>query len=207
MSLKRVGTERLSLAGWSRRKLESALQNAATAAESPASAPPVPAAVAPAASPATAPSPELPAVESLTFDSDFTPFLRPDVDADLKRAALKRLLRDPRFNVMDGLDVYIDDYTKADPIPPDMLSELIERFDFGDSAASQPVAAAPDSPAEAPARQEQAASEESVASATALPSTVGEAPPGAPTNAERTGDTIAMPGTDPETTAGARNAG
>ena len=25
---------------------------------------------------------------------------------------------------MDGLDTYIDDYTKADPIPPDMLSKL-----------------------------------------------------------------------------------
>jgi len=25
---------------------------------------------------------------------------------------------------MDGLDVYIEDYNKADPIPPDMLSKL-----------------------------------------------------------------------------------
>ena len=30
---------------------------------------------------------------------------------------------------MDGLDTYIDDYSKADPIPPDMLAELLERFD------------------------------------------------------------------------------
>ncbi|HUH95016.1 MAG TPA: DUF3306 domain-containing protein [Casimicrobiaceae bacterium] len=207
MTLKRVEGKRFSLARWSRRKLESALQNGATAAESPASAPPVPAAVAPTALSPTAPSPELPAVESLTFDSDFTPFLRPGVDSDLKRAALKRLLRDPRFNVMDGLDVYIDDYTKADPIAPDMLSELIERFDFGDSAASKPVAAATDAPAEAPARREQAASAESAASATALPGTAGEASPSAPANAERTDDTIAMMGTDPEIKAGARTAG
>ena len=42
----------------------------------------------------------------------------------VKNTALKRLFADPQFNVMDGLDVYIDDYTKADPIPPDMLARL-----------------------------------------------------------------------------------
>jgi hypothetical protein len=50
--------------------------------------------------------------------------MQPGVDAAVKRAAVKQLFRDPRFNVMDGLDVYIDDYTQADPIPPDMLKAL-----------------------------------------------------------------------------------
>jgi hypothetical protein len=71
----------------------------------------------------------LPTIESLSFDSDFTAFLKPGVDPTVKRAALKKLFRDPRFNVMDGLDIYIDDYTKADPIPKDMLADLLERFD------------------------------------------------------------------------------
>src|SRR5258706_409024 len=70
---------------------------------------------------------ELPPVESLTFDSDFTAFLQPGVDDKVKRAALKQLFRDPRFNIMDGLDTYIDDYTKADPIPPDILADLLQR--------------------------------------------------------------------------------
>ena len=35
-----------------------------------------------------------------------------------------KLFSDPRFNVMDGLDVYIDDYTKGDPIPPELLARL-----------------------------------------------------------------------------------
>ena len=115
-------TERFSLARWSRRKLASALEKDSPA---PASAPP-PAVPAPAAT--ALPNVELPAVESLTFDSDFTAFLQPGIDPTVKRAALKKLFRDPRFNVMDGLDVYIDDYTKADPIPPDMLSDLLDRF-------------------------------------------------------------------------------
>jgi len=80
---------------------------------------------APAPAPAGAPAePALPPVESLTFDSDFTPFLAANVAESVKRAALKKLLHDPRFNVMDGLDTYIDDYTKNDPIPDEMLKRL-----------------------------------------------------------------------------------
>jgi hypothetical protein len=68
----------------------------------------------------------LPPVESLTPQSDFTPFMRPDVDPALKRAALRKLFTDPRFNVMDGLDVYIDDYSKPDPIAPEILRTLVQ---------------------------------------------------------------------------------
>lgn len=67
---------------------------------------------------------ELPPVESLTFESDFTAYLKANVEESVKRAALKKLLHDPRFNVMDGLDTYIDDYTKNDPIPDEMLKRL-----------------------------------------------------------------------------------
>ena len=69
---------------------------------------------------------ELPPVESLTFDSDFAPYFQPRVDAALQRQALKQLLRDPHFNVMDGLDVYIDDYSKPDPIPPEIVREMVQ---------------------------------------------------------------------------------
>ena len=50
--------------------------------------------------------------------------MRAKVDEGVKRAALKKLFSDPRFNVMDGLDVYIDDYSIEDPIPPGMLAQL-----------------------------------------------------------------------------------
>jgi hypothetical protein len=71
-----------------------------------------------------APPPELPAVDKLTFESDFRAFFHPKVGDDVRRAALKKLFSDPRFNVMDGLDVYIDDYSKNEPIPPAMLAGL-----------------------------------------------------------------------------------
>ena len=43
---------------------------------------------------------------------------------------MKKLFSDPHFNVMDGLDTYIDDYGKPDPIPP------------VDAAPAEPVQAA-----------------------------------------------------------------
>jgi hypothetical protein len=71
-----------------------------------------------------APSPELPPIDKLNIDSDFRGFFHPKVGEDVRRAALKKLFSDPRFNVMDGLDVYIDDYSKNEPIPPEMLAGL-----------------------------------------------------------------------------------
>ena len=67
---------------------------------------------------------ELPPLDSLTFESDFKAFMGAKVEEGVKRAALKKLFADPRFNVMDGLDTYIDDYTKADPISEELLAQL-----------------------------------------------------------------------------------
>jgi hypothetical protein len=136
MTEKEDRDKRFSLKRWSQRKLDAV----AAPAPPPATAA-VPAPLAPAAAPVASTPPELPPVESLHFDSDFTAFLRPDVDEKLKRAALKQLFRDPRFNVMDGLDTYIDDYTKADPIPTDVLAELLQRgFGRGDEPSDRKVA-------------------------------------------------------------------
>jgi len=72
------------------------------------------------------PAAVLPAIESLTIDSDFSAFMQPGVDENVKRMALRKLLRDPRFNVMDGLDVYIDDYSKPSPIDPALVRTLVQ---------------------------------------------------------------------------------
>jgi hypothetical protein len=112
--IKRVSEERHKeefLSRWSRLKQQ--------AREAPAA--PVP--VAPDAKAGEAP-PELPPVEELGMDSDFRGFFHPKVSEDLRRTALKKLFSDPHFNVMDGLDTYIDDYSKSDPLPAAMLAQL-----------------------------------------------------------------------------------
>lgn len=63
-------------------------------------------------------------VKTLTQESDFTPFMARNVGSEVRNAAMKKLFADPQFNVMDGLDIYIDDYSKSDPIPQAMLRQM-----------------------------------------------------------------------------------
>ncbi|MBW8830810.1 MAG: DUF3306 domain-containing protein [Burkholderiales bacterium] len=79
-----------------------------------------------ARSPQQAPPLTLADVDRLTLSSDYTPFLARHVEESVKRAALKKLFTDPRFNLMDGLDTYIDDYSKPDPIPESMLRRMAQ---------------------------------------------------------------------------------
>ena len=117
------------LARWSARK-RAALRDVQAAppaaAPAPVAMPPRDAGQGATVSPPAQPPVALPPVDSLTLTSDFAPFMQPTVDDSLKRAALKKLFTDPHFNVMDGLDVYIDDYSKPDPISPDIVAQLMQ---------------------------------------------------------------------------------
>ena len=131
------------LARWSRRKHD------AVAGRAPEELPPAravePAATAPVPQDVQPPAPPpLPPVESLTIESDFTPFMAKEVDPELKRSALKALFRDERFNVMDGLDVYIDDYSKPAPIPPEWYERMTQLAGLGDVHAREAAAAQAD---------------------------------------------------------------
>jgi len=126
------------LSRWARRKADarSGVAPAPEASPAPPGAaathglpvPAMPAAPAPAAMPAAAPDlPPLPTLDDvarLTKDSDFSPYVARNVDAGVRNAAMKKLFSDPHFNVMDGLDTYIDDYGKPDPIPLSMLRRM-----------------------------------------------------------------------------------
>lgn len=186
------------LSRWSRRKID-----ARTAAPAPSPVPPGPATPPPkgeaAASSTPAPAtPEprpLPPIESLRFESDFSAFMQPHVDAALRRQALKTLLTDPRFNVMDGLDVYIDDYTKADPLPDGWLAQMRQFAQLGNhepgvtdppaaAAAAQPGESVPEGareaaapPPEAPAEPPAAPPESDTSAGGSLPAESPESRP------------------------------
>ena len=68
--------------------------------------------------------PTLEDVLKLTHDSDFSAYVKPGIDPEVQKAAMQKLFSDPRYNIMDGLDIYIDDYSKADPIPLEMLKSM-----------------------------------------------------------------------------------
>ncbi|WEF35196.1 DUF3306 domain-containing protein [Pseudoduganella chitinolytica] len=114
-------------ARWSRRKVEAA-EAAPVAVPELATAAPVDSAV--IAEPA--PVPTLEQVAQLQQDGDFRPFVARGVDEGVRRAAMKKLFADPQFNVMDGLDIYIDDYSKSDPIPAAMLLAMNHAKDLLD---------------------------------------------------------------------------
>jgi hypothetical protein len=124
------------LSRWARRKEQ--VRTGRAALPEPAAAEPMPAAAPVAELPASAaapsaansagtavePPPTLADVALLTRESDYARFIAPGIDEGVKRAAMKKLFTDPHFNIMDGLDTYIDDYGKPDPIPLAMLRQM-----------------------------------------------------------------------------------
>jgi len=52
----------------------------------------------------------LPAIETLTFNSDYSVFMAPGVPRDIRRRALRKLWSFPFFNETDGLLTYAGDY-------------------------------------------------------------------------------------------------
>ena len=128
------------LGRWSRRKLDVKQgkplepEPQAQPAEPARPAGPLPAVLPVAASPDAVvppparkeapPAPSLEDVKMLTRESDYSAFARRGVDPQVGNAAMKKLFSDPHYNIMDGLDIYIDDYSKPDPIPPAMLRQI-----------------------------------------------------------------------------------
>jgi hypothetical protein len=105
-----------------------------------------------AAPPPSPPPPTLDDVSRLTRESDYSRFVGQDVDPGVKNAALRKLFTDPHFNVMDGLDIYIDDYNTPDPLPAGMLEKMVQSEALGlfsktpetpdDPTPTEPLAAA-----------------------------------------------------------------
>jgi hypothetical protein len=54
---------------------------------------------------------DMPDIDSLTEDSDYSGFLSPRVSESLRRMALRKLFHSPGFNIMDGMDDYDEDFT------------------------------------------------------------------------------------------------
>lgn len=66
----------------------------------------------------------VPPLDKLTPDSDFTAFMQPKVEDALRRAALKKLFSDPRFNIPDPFEAYSGDWTGGEPISAEVLATL-----------------------------------------------------------------------------------
>jgi len=128
-----VGEDETFVRRWSRRKHASA-EDADAAADAGALAPGADGAA--AASPGadvpedagSAPTDaDVPPVESLHRESDYSGFLSPKVSESLRRAALRKLFSMPEFNVRDGLDDYDDDYTSFTALGNTITADMRHR--------------------------------------------------------------------------------
>jgi hypothetical protein len=91
---------------------------------------------------------DLPPIQSLTRDSDFTVFLRAGVPDDLRNQALQKLWRsDPVFANLDGMLEYGEDYSQL--FKPGIGAALKTLYRVGEGYLTEPVDAAPESPVEA----------------------------------------------------------
>lgn len=115
-------------------------------------------------------------VRQLGKDADFSPFMARDVGPEVRNAAMKKLFTDPHFNVMDGLDIYIDDYSIADPIPESMLrqmagAEFLKLFDH--EKKDEEILPKDDNPAASPRETAQSSGLDSVAQSPDAPDLAG----------------------------------
>jgi len=71
---------------------------------------------------------DMPAIESLTEDSNFSQFMSSGVSDELRNLALRKMFKAPFFNIRDGLDEYDGDYTSfeklGDIITADMRHQM-----------------------------------------------------------------------------------
>jgi hypothetical protein len=146
---------------WSRLKAQ-ARDETKAAPSATAATPPEP-----PAPPAEAEAPiELPDLDSLDGDADYSAFLAPGVDSSLRQRALRKLFHSPKFNELDGLDDYMGDFTKFEALGNIVTADMRHRIeraaqraaeqllrDEGDRPSGPAVsAAAPDEPAQAPVK-------------------------------------------------------
>lgn len=65
---------------------------------------------------------DMPDVDTLNEDSDFSGFMSTSVSESLRQLALKKLFMGKSYNIRDGLDEYDGDYTTFEKMPSDMIT-------------------------------------------------------------------------------------
>ena len=103
-------------------------------------------------------------VSKLTPESDFTSYMTQGVSPEVRNAAMKKLLADPHYNIMDGLDIYIGDYNTPDPLPEGMLAKMVGAQFLGLVKAPEDVAQS--APSEAQSQEASTTQEDLPAPAT-----------------------------------------
>ena len=90
---------------------------------------------------------DMPSLESLDENSDYSSFLSPGVSERLRRRALRKLFASAVFNVPDGLDDYADDFTSFEALGDIVTSDMRHQAEVEEERARQAQAQAETEPA------------------------------------------------------------
>ena len=80
---------------------------------------------------------DMPSLDSLGEDSDYSGFLSPGVSEALRRRALRKLFTSAVFNVPDGLDDYDDDFTSFQALGDIVTSDMKHQAEMEAERAKQ----------------------------------------------------------------------
>ena len=131
-----------ALSRWSRRKLE--------AKQEPVSVEPAPEPeqVASLEQPSTAEAEappltdaDMPDIDTLDENSDFSPFMSAGVSDELRNLALRKLFRAPVFNIRDGLDEYDEDYTTFEKLGNIVTADMKHQAEIQEQKLREALAA------------------------------------------------------------------
>ena len=80
---------------------------------------------------------DMPPLDSLDEDSDYKDFLSPGVSEELRTAALRKLFLSSKFNFVDGLDDYAEDFTKFEPLGDIITADMRHQMELAKERAKK----------------------------------------------------------------------
>jgi len=142
-----AGTKESALSRWSRLKQEAARtpsvnEDVAALVVDADLAADIPAQDAPESAPLT--DADMPDIDTLAEDSDFTGFMSPGVSDKLRNLALRKLFHAPVFNIRDGLDEYDEDYTAFEKLGDIVTCDMKHQIEVQERKLREALAAEED---------------------------------------------------------------
>ena len=97
---------------------------------------------------------DMPPLDEMGEDSDYSGFLSSGVSEQLRKQALRKLFHSAKFNICDGLDDYAEDYTKFEPLGDIITADM--KFEM-EQAAKRALQAEAEAEAQADEEQDRVA--------------------------------------------------
>jgi hypothetical protein len=87
---------------------------------------------------------DMPDIETLTEESDFSGFMSSGVSDDLRNLALRKLFKSSVFNIRDGLDEYDEDYTEFEKLGDIVTCDMKHQIEMQEQKLREKLAAEAD---------------------------------------------------------------